>query len=445
MIYMPTERKPMSGRGQTTYPDKLDKYNKESKAKATGKFMRTFARTKTSKLITAWNDAEHFYVMNNYFYPLADSTGNVDSATTVSAQMETLLNAAWELYYENANLKDLVAAEEASWKLYFCAALFICTAIQIQYNYRCYLPAYTESDTTPGAGDAIPYFSQSSFDIFLASMKDFPINKGIYEIVDTFCTWVIELAKPYEAYTLRIPGCYLSPFNSFYDLADLEAARELMRVNWGNMLTHSKKFGLKLGKWRDPVKPTIKTLTDVDVIAFFCHVHIAYRDDGTDGSQELYPKGGFMGNNLTTEYTNCEYFFKDNPNESVLHLLAPFWGTYNATNNPYGGLLIIGAAGAGEYSLSLCSCAQHGTAVAVRGFDNDLGALIMTLLCKASTDNVVQDGDYDLKVIGANLTADQSLENAWPLDVINGLHFGTGRGATETNNDILNWFGRLLV
>jgi hypothetical protein len=275
-------------------------------------------------------------------------------------------------------------------------------------------------------------------------MKDFPIPKGVYEIVDIFCTWVIQLAKPYTQYTINIPGAYLFPFNDLYDLADLEAARELLRVNWGNAITHAQKFGLKMGKWRDPVKPIVKTLNDVDVIAFLNHTHMCYCDDGTDGSQELYPNGGYIGTNLTTNYTGTKFHFKETPNESKIHVLAPWFGTYDGTNNPYGGL-ILEVAAAGEYGLNIMRVSQHGTNIGGTGFNAECAAKYLCLLTKASIDNAVEDGDYNVVVTGANLTADQGFDDIWVMDLMNLLYYGNNRGATETNNDLLNFFGRLLV
>lgn len=441
---MTTSRKPMTGRAQSDYSSKLDAYNKESKRKAVGTFMRTFSRSKKSKLITAWDDADYVLVLDNYFYWLADVSGAVDSETAGSAQALAILDKTWELFYTNANLKDLVAGEEASWKLYFCAAAFICCAIQIQYNFRCYLPAYTEADGTPGGSSNIPYFSQSSFDIFCASMKDLPIPKGVYELVDIFLTWVVKLANEYESNTLKIPGCYLFPFNDHYDLEDLEAARNLMKTNWGNAITHAQKFGMKMGKWRDPVKPNAKTLSDPDVIAFFNHAHIKYYDN-QPANVELYPSGGYIGTNLTTNYTAVEFCFIDNPNESKIHVLAPFFGTYDGTNNPYGGLILTGDTGGSEYYISSLHVAQHGNNIQPNYFSSGISGKVVMELHKCVKDNYLQDGGFNTVITGDNFTADQGLDESWLLEAANQLFYGTGRGATETNDDLLNFLGRSMI
>ena len=440
---MTTNERPMSGRGQSRYPDKLDKYQKDSKSSAIGKNMRTFARSKTSKLVTTWDDVNYFTQLGNYFYPLADVSGAVDTATVGSPAMLAILDLAWELFYTNANLKDLDATDEASWKLYFCAAFCICMDMQLQYNTRCYLPAYTESDTTPGGLTDISFFSQNSYDIFIASMAQYPIPKGIYEIIDIFATWVIQIGEEYSKYTVNIPGAYVFPFMSRYDLADFEAMRELMRTNLGNAVNHSKKFGLKMGKWRDPSKPQVRKLNDVNVIAFFNHMNVNYLDDGTDGVQTLAPIGGFTGANLVADYTATEYFFKDNPNESIIHVLAPWFGTYDATNNPYGGIILEIVPNA-EYGLGMLSVGQHGTNIGSAGLGDPI-CRYMILLIKAGIDNYVKDGDFGIVVTGANLTADKALDEAWTLDIMNNLFYGTNRGATETNNDLINFIGRLLV
>ena len=442
---MTTNRKPMTGRGQSDYSTKLDSYNKDSKSKSVGRFMRTFARTKTSRLVTAWNDDDYFIVINQLFYWLGDATGSVDIDSVPSAQAMNIMNDTWEIMYSNANLKDLVEAEETSWKRYYCAAAFICFAQQVQYNYRCYLPAYTEADSTPGSADGIPYFSQSSFDIFNASMKDIPIPKGIYELVDTFVSWIVQIAQPYEQFTLRIPGSFVFPFNSYYDLADLEAARSILKAHLGNATTHAKKFGMKFGTWRDPVKPTVKTLTDPDVLAYFNHSSVYYTDQDPVAI-ELWPNGGFHGDNSTTDYTNTEYLFKDTPNESALHVLASFFGTYDATHNKYGGLILTAAAAATEYYTNMSHCSQHGTATSKINFNDEYSARLMMMLFKATTDNNVQDGEFSIAFYGASFTAIKATTDCWMLDLLNGgLFMGKSRGKTETDNDLLNYIGRLLV
>ena len=438
---MGTNRKPMSGRAQDDYPSKLDTYNKASKTKATGRHMRTFSRTKTSTLVSAWDSDTYLHVMNSELYPLADATGAVDSVTTGSAQFLSWLDATWELFYTNANLKDLVAAEEASWKLYFCAAFFIKFAMQVQYTFRCYLPAYTESDIVPGGTTDIAYFSQSSFDIFLASMAQYPIPKGVNELINTLCSWIIQLAPEYEQFTLKLPGSFLYPWNSKYDLADLEAARELMRVNMGNAITHAKKFGLKMGTWSDPVKPIVKDLTDVDVIAYLNHANTLYYDKAN--SVTLSQNGGFIGANSAANWTGTEYMFKDNPNESDLHVLAPIFGTYDATHNKYGGwaIEVISAA---EYAVSGSKVAQHGTNIT--GFNiSTISGKYVIMLFKGWTDNAIADGELNIMVSGTEVTADKGMDDSWPMTIFNKLFKGTNRGMTEANNDLINYLGRLLT
>jgi hypothetical protein len=439
-----SDRRPTSGRGQSDYPNKLDAYMKNSRSKTVGRNMRTFARTKTSRLVTAWDSVNYLVNLGHYFKCIADATGDVDLNTLGDPGLLALLDIAWEMFYENANLKDLDTDEEASWKLYFCVALTIAVEIQIQYNYRCMLPSFTESDTATD----IAYFNQSSFDIFLASMKDYPIPKGVWEIVDIFCTWGIQMSKEYEQFSINIPGCYVLPFTNKYDLADLEAMRDLLRANQGNMLTHAKKFGLKLGKWRDPKKPIWKDFTDVDVIAFFNHAHVYLYDDGTDGDVLFYPNGGFAGANKTTNYTYVEFKFKQDPNESQIHVLAPFFGTYDGTNNPYGGIIHPDASLVSTHGSPFKCVSQHGTSFTNLSYDDAAGQIARQIIMfyKAVIDNVAEDGKFNLGLFGTSVSGGSiGYDDCWPLDVVNMLFTGSGRGYTETVNDLITWIGRKIV
>ena len=436
---MTTDRKPMSGRGQES--NKLDSYMKNSKKSAVGNFMRTFSRTKTTGLITSWDDTHYFSAKNATFKCLADTTGNVDSATVASPLMVVLMDILWETYYENANLKDLVANDETAWKLYFSVMAQICFDFQIMYNMRCYLPAYTESDIVPGSSTNISYFTQSSFDIFISSMKEFPVPKGIYELVDIFCTWVVKYTQEYERHTLRLPAAIFQPFTSFYDLADFEAMRDLLRVNLGGMTTHAKKFGLGVSSWRDPIKPIEKTISDPDVIAYFNHSSFKWYDN-TPATAVCLPNGGFPGNNLTTDYSSTEYAFKDSPNESKIHVLAPLLGVYDATNNAYGGLIVQQSPNAAEYYVNLLHCAQHATAMTAADMGNAILTDALLMFHKAASDNL--SALFSLQFSGTNFTAVRGLDDVWPLAYHNNCFYGAGRGATETNNDLLNFLGRAL-
>ena len=437
---MTTDRKPMSGRAQNKVSG-LDSYNKQSKTAAVGNFMRTFSRTKTSGLITTWDDIHFWNVKNAYFQFLADVTGAVDSATVATAGSLALLDILWETFFENANLKDLVAGDEAAWKLYYATMLQICLDWQIMYNTRCYLPAYTESDTVSSNTTNIAYFSQSSFDIFLASMKDFPVPKGVYNLVDTFTTWVVKLTNEYERHTLRIPAAMLQPFTCHYDLADFEAMRGLLRVNLGGFLTHSKKFGLKTDAWRDPIKPTEKLTNDPDVIAYFNHSPWMFYDN-TPADFKVIGNGYYNGANLTTDYTNHEFAFKDSPNESKIHVLAPWFGIYDGTNNPYGGFIKQHSCNAAEYYVNLLHTSQHGTTMTAADMGNAIMTDMILDLHKCTSDNLA--ATMSLNFNGTNMTAAKGLDDAWMLATTNLLFYGKNRGAVETNNDIINFLGRAL-
>ena len=436
---MTTDRKPTSGRAQKR--DDLDGYMKNSKAKATGNFMRTFARTKTSGLIASWDDPHFYTIKNQCFKWLADVTSAVDSATVGDPGPLVLLEKLWRTHFQNANLKDVVADDTTAWKLYFCAMAQICMDMQIMYNSRCHLPAFTESDTAPGVYNALGFLTQSSYDIFISSMKDFPVPKGIYELVDLFCTWLVQLTQEYEQHTLRIPAALYQPFATQYDLEDYEAMRGLLRVNLGGMVTHAKKYGLGTSSWRDPVKPTIKNVNDVDVIAYFNHSPFKYYDN--QPAQVLFaPNGGFGGANLTTDYTTHEFGFKDTPNESPIHVLAPWFGVYNGTNNPYGGIIQQISANGAEYYVNMLFTSQHGTAVAMANMGDAIITDTILLLHKVASDN--KAATLKLEFSGTNFTAVKGLDDCWPLAYNNHLFYGSGRGATETNNDIINYLGRLI-
>ena len=419
-----------------------DAYYKDSKSKATGKFMKTFSRSKLSQLIQTWDDTDYLTIINQVFVFTDCTGGSVTSANTAHAAVLAMLDVAWELFYTNANLKDLEAAEELAWKKYFAMSLQICMDFQIMYNLRCMLPAYTEADGTSGGTTQISYFSQESFDVFLASMKDIPIPKGVYEIVDIFATWIIKLSEEYEKYTLRVPAAHIQPFNTLYDLEDYQKMRDtVMKPQMGNAITHAKKFGMKMGTWRDPIKPRFVDLTSNEAIGLFNHARFLY-DDKNDDKIVVNADGGFMGANETTNYTGVEYLFKDDPNENVLHLFAHWFGLYNATHNQYGGVIVCVPPGNTEYHINLLIVAEHGTAVAASLLGGTTANNILPLY-KAYDDS--NSATWAVTITATNFTANQVMVGYWKLGLYSKLFVGTNRSANEVYNDILNYVGRLIV
>lgn len=390
--------------------------------------------------MTAWNDTAYLTVILAGFKFLADATSAVDSATVASAQFLSLYDVLWETHFENANLKDLVPAEEAAWKLYYATMLTIGIELQLQYNLRTLLPAYTEADAVPTSNTEITYLSQNSYDIFIGSMKEYPVPKGVYDIIDLFASWILQLSQEYTKYSLSIPPSYMVPFAPLYDLADLEAMRNLLRVNLGNMTTHAKKFGLKVGAWRDPVKPNVKNFLDPDVIGYFNHMWFIFYDN-QPANQLVQPNGGWSGADLVDDYNLVEYYFKDTPNESAMHVMGPWFGVYDATNNPYGGFIILVSPATTEYYLNIGYVSQHGTDIVNAPMTVDNAKQVL-LMFKAASDS--EDAIFSLAFAGTNFTANQNLQDTWPLATLGNLYTGKGRGATETNNDLINYLGRSL-
>ena len=438
---MPTSKPPLTGRGSGMSFSKQDKYQKDSLAKSQGKFMTTFSRSKTSEIVTTWNDVHYTTFMQAGFLFLGDASGAVDTATVPMAETTSLLDAAWRNYFTNANLKDVVATDETSWELYTAVACQIAIDFQLMHITRVLLPAYTESNTQPGNVTAyLSYFDQDAWDTLVNSFKDFPFPAIAIEFANIFASWIVQISPEYEKHTIRIPPAYFVPFKAQYDLEDYEAMRSLLRVNLGGFITHSKKYGLKNGTMPTLKAPVIKTLSDPDVIAYFNHAYFGWYDN-QPATQAVNPNGGFGGANLTTEYTGVEYFFKDTPNESKIHLFGPWFGIGDATNNPYGGQISHGAAAAAEYRLNMSCCAQHGAALDPTQTLVTSGHIIQ--LFKAYWDS--NSAVFKPLLSGTNFTASQNIGQTWPLALHNNCFIGTNRRATPTNNDLLNFVGRSCV
>ena len=64
------------------------------------------------------------------------------------------------------------------------------------------------------------------------------------------------------------------------------------------------------------------------------------------------------------------------------------------------------------------------------------------MLHKCASDNLA--ATLSLEFAGTNFTATKGVDDCWPLAYNNHLFYGTGRGATETNNDIINFLGNLI-
>ena len=342
-------------KGNSYYKDPLGtgrKYQQDSRAKASSKFMRNFNRTKTKAHMTSYDDVHHLLVNK---WCLADITaGNPQTAFNL------LLDQAWEIAAKTGNIKDLDATQEANYKTWVQEWTVIAWDIAAQMALRPLMPAFTEASGSATSANAIYAFVQSDWDALISSLERLDCPDFIYRFIQPFL-FIIQMTNEYERAGLTIPPSYFIPICHTHTLALLQAHREAAKAVMGNAMLHSKKFGIPFSKFSsDKLKMNLVQKASIwdnqDILSYFTNVRFIMYDDGDNAQYIMHPPGGQLGGDKTGEFTNYVYPFIDGKPMPQLHAMAMLCGIYNATNNPFGGIFYAFAADTNELESNIACC-----------------------------------------------------------------------------------------
>jgi hypothetical protein len=331
---------------------------KDSKSRA--KWFRNFHRTKEKAFMTAYNDV-HFLFVNLIHVADITSAGNPKDA------IDALLDKAWELGAKTGNIKDLDSTQEGQFKTWVREWLTIAWDIAAQKMIRPFMSAFTESSATTTTNATIAIWTQADWDAFCSSLEQHECPDFVPRFVKLFC-WYIKLSEGYEKAGLPIPPSYFLPICHVHTLTNLQAHRETAKGVAAQAMTHCRKFGIPFSKFScDKLESREVRRQDVfmdqDLIAYFGLQAFSYCYKTGPTVTTKRQSTSLTGANLTTDYSNILCMFDDTKEMSIMMALGPVYmnGTYDATNNPYGGIVTLLATSATEYNTNVLHVKHLGT------------------------------------------------------------------------------------
>jgi hypothetical protein len=334
-------------------------HKNEQKRRAVSKWFRNFNRTKQKTAMSARDDVQYLNV--GLFYLADITTGDPQTA------FNNLIDECWPIAAKHGNMKDLDQTnEEPAYKLWMQAWTKICWEVAMQNNLRDFLDGVTEADDVPTTStvDTTKIWIQASWDQYIQSLEKLDCPDFAIRFVNIF-TWYIRMTSGYTRGTrTQIPPSYYLPFTHINDLNEMVAFRDIAKANKQYAMDHCTKFGIPFSKFSlDKLKcreiMRDQVFKDPTATCFFNMANMKYRN--SSGVANLWHCTMLTGANQTTDYTNIRNLFDDTVPHSILRALTMLFGTYDATNNEYGGLIISLDTTATQYTIACRQMKMGGT------------------------------------------------------------------------------------
>jgi hypothetical protein len=133
-----------------------------------------------------------------------------------------------------------------------------------------------------------------------------------------------------------IPGRYFVPRLPYNAATTNKTLITNIWAEQGELKNHCQKFGIKLEQFNPEImKPRIIGLNSEDGIAYFQHTRFMCRNGIASANSVYLPAYDYENNGGEGK----RWWFKEDPNESPLNYLMPFFQGYESTYNKYGGAM----------------------------------------------------------------------------------------------------------
>jgi hypothetical protein len=314
------------------------KYNKDYNTKrykeSKNKYFPTGAYSLTDDLMSAVND-------NDYIILIPIRFGD-------SQYIGNLATTAYKLGMTTGNLKDENSTESAAFETLceeWIDVLFNLGPQQIILDLMDNpIRADTVLDLNDGDADVVvPLFAEDARNTLISELEGMLIPKFSLEIWKAF-NFYFKTRESWVKGGIGHPGSYLIPITPYSALTTVQASKEAIYSNQGYSKNHMDKFGIKYTKFsRDMLAGEEHDISngvlDNTAIGFFGEWFLPITDDGDPGTgttllQARYPL------HLDGSESHRLYFpTGSKPDDIPLYSVLPLMHTYNATYNPYGGLL----------------------------------------------------------------------------------------------------------
>jgi hypothetical protein len=387
-------------------------YGKGRINKAKFSLFPKFTHSRSTEQITTYDDEDYLSVINQ---PVRHD--NADAKTA----FKNLLIAAYKEGRISGNMKDIVTDEETAYSVLGLDAFLISFELAYTTLIRELLANPAESDTTGGSATVIANITYTSFvqKINEIEAKELVIPEYIIKLVREL-VFVIRLQDEYSQGAVQLSPSFVVPFVPDMTLAEMEA----FILEWSQKMAQAKlhmdKFGIKYSVWNSSIIEDAPELpwNDIKALQYFSMKPIKVRAASNDYT--LYPDDDIS---TTATWTSLIYYFKNSiDEESALYALLPLFHPYNATYNPYGGIL----SGPGmnvqstQTKIAIIKSAYNNTSTFECRYIETYPTLTMLFRCMwKQTDTV------NISITGSYLTGDNDMSQ-WPISTLCNLKYGTG-------------------
>ena len=444
-IHGPLKGNPLAGDKSNYWSDPhraISTYNKISLAGEKGLPIRSFKRTKKSSIIQAIDSIHYLTMLENHIKVDTVAGGNGETA------FNALVDMMFNLGYQNAHKKDLVAANLTAYKAICCDTFQICYEILLRKTLRSLTNSLTESSTTSSSKGVVQPWDTDDWDFFINRLGNYgPIPHWIYTLANQLFSKFIKISDSYTQYKNVFPPSYGMMFQPIYDLAEMIAIRNALKPQRVAALTLMDKFGIPYDKGinHEILNPVQVSVEDKDIRALFnhnCNVEYGY-DAGAP--ERLHPSGNFNDDQLTA-YTYRKYYFDDPKPESMIHALAPLLGQYSAVNNEFGIIENFAWAAAPDGEWNALVAAENDLVFTQADLNSRHGSWMFLhhLAIWQDADNIQFDATkYRIAIVGDATGVDhyEELFNmCWPYSLRDtNLMYGTGVTYDEARANLMNY------
>jgi hypothetical protein len=249
---------------------------------------------------------------------------------------------------KTGNLKDIDDTEAASFETVCEEWMDVLLNLGPQQNILDLMdnPKRDDNAIDLADGDAdtvVPLFTEDSRNTLIGELEGMPIPKICVELYNHL-KFYFKTRAPWTKGGISHPGQYLIPIMPATALTTVQANKEAIYSNGGLARLHMDKFGIphqpfKAEMLEGEMHDISNGIWDPCAIGFFAEWVLPLTDDSDpgDGTTSLTPsyplhQDGSEGHKL--------YFPSGGkPDDIPLYSVLPLISTYNATYNPYGGLL----------------------------------------------------------------------------------------------------------
>lgn len=424
-------RKVVAGRqsGQRDREKKIEPVVSSRVKSTVGKFMRTFSRNKKKEIMTTYDDVDYFTALTVHVH---------------SANCEYFGDAVLEAYTRGqqvGHMQDEVAAQKDALDKTADYGLELLLDLSAQWPWDNLLSNFPRLDTISATGTGaagqvtIAHYEEATMADILQKMDKLELPVFLKKILEQV-NFYFKVSEGWTDMNMDdIPSRYFIPRMPYNAATTNKTLINLIWAEQGELKNHCKKFGIKLEQFSvDWLKPREIRFDSEDGIAYLSHANLFARDGTGTGNFQVvgsYPMH-------VNDGENGKWWFKSDPNESVLNYLSPLYYNYAATYNIYGGCMngsSLIASGADMLAVR-CKFTEPTEMLACKFID------IIDIIFKyrkfweegAQTNVEIQGTEIsNVDVVTANAQV------TWPYATELDLYYGTGIDETSKDQTFLAW------